>query len=305
MYGVVNGPDAVVGAGVVGTRPNGDAAVWVGLEGQVERVESAALEGDGHQEIRDIAWHDGQYVAVGCSDPTTGSVNVCEENVTSGQEATAWVSPDGREWSRLPPNAVEEGTNAAFWAITPTATGLVAVGHQQDAGPETRIAAFWFSADGQSWSRVPVEFSAETIESSATGVGANENGIVAVGYDDVGSSGGFEKDEAFWFSSDGTSWEQVAPTERRPANQVGVNVLGVPDGFIAVGRDFVSGTTFGAAWTSPDGRQWQRRYEDVLGADGAILRDIEASAGSLVIGGWGTTASSFGARIWVAPTEDP
>jgi hypothetical protein len=305
MYGVVNGPDGVIGVGVDGTRPDADAAVWAGLEGQVERVQSPALEGDGYQEIRDIAWHEGQYIAVGCSDPTTDSVNVCEENLTGGQEATAWISPDGRDWSRLPSDAVEEGTNAALWAITPTVAGLVAVGHQQDAGPETRIAAFWFSPDGRSWSRVPVELSAETIESSATGVGASDVGIVAVGYDDVGSAGGFEKDEAFWFSSDGTSWEQVAPTERRPANQVGVNVLALPDGFMAVGRDFVSGTTLGAAWTSPDGREWQRRYEDVLGSKGAILRDIEASADNLVIGGWGTTASSFGAPIWVAPAEDP
>jgi actin-like ATPase involved in cell morphogenesis len=300
MFAAIDGPQGIVGVGVDGTPPDGDGAIWAGLEGEAERIESDALGGEGFQEVRDIVWHDGRYIAVGCSD-AANSVSVCDENTTGGQQATVWTSPDGRDWSRLPPDAVEQGTNAALRAVTPTTAGLVAVGHQQDAGPTTRVAAFWFSADGQRWSRVPVEFSPETIETSATGVTANDNGVLAVGYDDAGAAGG-HKDEAFWFSSDGTSWEQVAPVARRPADQVAVNAIGLRDGFLVVGRDFVAPATFGAIWTSEDGRQWQRRYEDVLQARSAILRDISTSADRLVIGGLGRS-EPFGAQIWTAPAD--
>jgi molecular chaperone DnaK (HSP70) len=297
MFSVASGPGGVIGVGVDGTRPEGDGGVWTGLDDEVTKVESPALGSEGYQEIRDIVWYQDRYIAVGCSDTTGEGQDMCAENQAGGQEATIWTSTDGLEWSRLDSGAVEQATNAVMWAVTPTTAGVAAVGIEQDAGPESRRAAFWFSADGETWSRVEAEPAPDSIDSSITGVAANELGVVATGYDSTPESA---HDEAFWFSADGTSWEQAIADSRTRNNQVVNKVVATPDGFLAVGRDFQQGSNLGGVWVSPDGQQWNRQYEDVFGPDGTILRDAAASTERLVIAGHGTGDGPLGVRLLAA-----
>jgi hypothetical protein len=126
--------------------------------------------------------------------------------------------------------------------------------------------------------------------------------VVATGYD---STDGTAHDEAFWFSQDGTSWEQATVEQRLPKNQVVNKVVATPTGFLAVGRDFDQ-VNFGGVWVSADGQQWSRQYNDVYVPDGTILRDVAAGPERLVIGGHGTGDGPLGARLWTAPASgDP
>lgn len=301
MLGVTPGPDGVIGVGVDGARPDGDAAVWTGLDRQVERVMAPDLGGDGHQEMRDIAWHDGQYVAVGCED-THNTEGSCEQSQAGGHRAAVWLSPDGRTWSRVDPGAVE-GADTAMWGVTSTADGLVAVGNEQPGGEESRSAAFWFSADGTEWSQVDVALADDARESSALGVDTFDGLTVVVGYDEAATGLSGDKDPAVWRSTDGREWEQVAPDERAPGNQVADGVVGVPDGFVAVGRDYRGGD-LGAVWISGgNAAQWRRQYEDVIPVDDGVFQDVTASADHLVLGGHGSEDGLPGVRLWEAPAD--
>src|SRR5206468_102843 len=73
----------------------------------------------------------------------------------SGSLPVAWTSSDGLSWQRQAvPTVGPSGVAERMTTVVATDSGFVAGG---SSGPELadRHAAFWTSADGQTWSAVP------------------------------------------------------------------------------------------------------------------------------------------------------
>jgi hypothetical protein len=82
-------------------------------------------------------------------------------------------------------------------------------------------------------------------------VAGGARGFVAVGF--TKSEG--DVDAAVWTSPDGAVWKPVthAPALGGPGDQRMLGIVYTRAGFVATGQD----RSFGAIWTSSDGRHWQ------------------------------------------------
>ena len=163
----------------------GDAGVWTSEDGQEwDRVEVAALGGEGEQEILDATRFGTSVVAVG----------------RDGERGAVWLSRDGRRWTRAPdregllasPEPVRLNRVFATGLASSGAPALVAGGM---AGGD---AAVWTSNDAREWAREPgreLEGDGEqAINSLRSGP---DLGVIAVG--SSGSENGL--DAAVWLGA--------------------------------------------------------------------------------------------------------
>ncbi len=207
-----------------------------------------------------------------------------------------WTSTDGVSWTLTGGFAV--GTDFGnFWGVTAVEGGFLAYGfvHEDatlptDGSADSRVATSvgvpWFSADGQSWSRVT--------DTSDTGpfVGRFITQVIAggPGFIAVGRSTGRTAIPAIWTSVDGRSWQRQ-PGET-PFASMTDTALGLGgDGHRVVAFVAPAGRRQSqlwnqaemqpatAAWTSSDGVTWQ----DVPSLDGSAggLVDVVAVGGKL------------------------
>jgi len=134
-------------------------------------------------------------------------------------------------------------------AIAATADGFVAGG---DAGGR---AAFWWTPDGLSWTRVADDPSFGASSSGANvqvvGIAAREGSMVAVGMQQAG--GDSPPTVLAWRSSDGRAWTP-ASVERATDGQV-FSVAATPTGFLATGPS-ADTSCLGGIWSSTDGSAW-------------------------------------------------
>jgi len=175
-------------------------------------------------EVRGMARFEGGFVAVG----VVGSV----QDPTG---AVAWLSPDGRAWTRIADPAFADGiavsvTEAPFG-------GLVAVGSDL----ARREAAAWTSPDGRHWTRAPSEPSRQH-----EGGFAWMSDVVSVGHDvlAVGDYQGLQRGTAIsWISHDGLAWQQArsAPVQEGAefygviadgSRAIVVGAFGAPDSYV-------------------------------------------------------------------------
>jgi hypothetical protein len=157
-------------------------------------------------------------------------------------------SVDGLTWTAggsLPASGDTQVSAIARWCDLLVAVGedTTAIRAEIDKGVTTGArpgGAAWTSTDGTTWQRVPDQPAFAPGE--LLRVTAGPAGLMAVRGLDVGS---------LVFSHDGTTWSDA------PVGTPGAKVTGITatdEGFVAVG----SVETSAAAWTSPDGRTWQR-----------------------------------------------
>ena len=108
-----------------------------------------------------------------------------------------WRSADGRSWSEVD---LSLGSAVALEVVAPLADGRVmvlgTVGGTVDFWSDPGRAAAWASADGVTWSPVPLPFGPGT-QGGPVDFAAGAKGLVATTGDDV------------WLSVDGSSWRQV------------------------------------------------------------------------------------------------
>jgi len=220
--------------------------------------------------------------------------------------ARAWSSSDGLSWTVHP---IDErvGSFAVAIAVAPDGT-FVAVGR---AGRE---AAAWRSPDGVAWERSTVgslvadgaDRPASAAERMAA-VLATADGLLA------GGSAGPELGERrarLWRSVDGATW---TPVSDDPATFVGAEVAAITEvtgGYVALGR-LGSGArpTGSLAWTSDDGRTWQRVDDPAL-AGGLAVAIVATPAGVLAVGSdaderEAVAWSSADGRSWVRAPGEP
>ena len=170
-------------------------------------------------------------------------------SIDSGR-AVVFRSTDGLTWT--PSGSLPQGSHAGVFAIGVRGGTMVAVGidtsgtNTGKATGTNRVAtaAVWTSADGLAWKRVPQQPALAVGELDR--LAAGPAGFLAVGS---------EYDAPAW-SADGASWMRV---DVGTPNAVVSGVAATDTGFVAVGGV----ETAAMAWTSPNGRTWQRAtFED-------------------------------------------
>jgi hypothetical protein len=181
-------------------------------------------------EVRSIGRFSDGFVAVG----VVGSVQ-------QPTGAVAWISPDGRRWTRVDDPSFVGGIASAVTAAP--SGGVVAVG--SDLGRHEAVA--WTSRDGRHWQRVPSEPSRQYPEfiwmTDVTVVGRE---LVA-----VGEVQGLQRGTATsWVSRDGISWEQGRPAPVQEGAEFYAVIAG-PPGAMAVGAFGVPDSYVPEVWLSP------------------------------------------------------
>lgn len=148
---VIEGGDGLLAAGA---SPGGEfvptAAVFTSPDGlRWRRVTPTGGPDFDDKAIEDVARIGDRYIAVGGDFFETGLM-------------TAWVSPDGFEWRRLPhpPDTTDPSVAHMTGQAITVADGYVWVaGRDYDArrSEPQGIPALWRSVDGEAWARVPLE----------------------------------------------------------------------------------------------------------------------------------------------------
>jgi hypothetical protein len=217
-----------------------------------------------------------------------------------GPAAAAWASADGLRWQQAPAQAslTEGGGQIRMTSIVAAASGFVAGGYVGSLSGPIR-AAFWTSADGLTWTRIPEEPSFVDTRVAALAVatdgGADAGRVVAVGargdaqYATAGSA---------WFSDDGSSW---TPAELgSPEHGMLHGVTAGPGGaFVAVGADL--DTRRAISWTSADGSAWAESAggAEMTNHDLKIeMRDVAWDGGEYVAGGHLIFGTQFGIAVF-------
>jgi hypothetical protein len=165
---------------------------------------------------------------------------------SDGQSWTAVVLPSGSDSALLNAVAVHDGR----FVIT-GATGVW-------ADPATATAAAWYSDDGLSWVRAPVDDGGLAWEGVGTEFGPLYPGadglLTCRGNREMGAGGWRYMME--WVSTDGTSWWPASNLDQNPgcswAASDGARIVALGP---RPGPPEWPGVT--GAWTSTDGDQWQ------------------------------------------------
>ena len=181
----------------------------------------------------DVVAAEGRFIAANNSSRATIVRNAFEG-------ALLFASQTGSSWSELARFRDVEINSLARYG-----QGAIVVGFDRDEG----AAAIWVSADGASWTQLPVN---EVLR------GARMDLVVSDGTRLFAFGRSLEDDAVMvWASSDATTWERVPV----PLGDALVRDAVITDtGIVAVGVDLQLNSA--AFWTSPDGRAWQRIPHD-------------------------------------------
>jgi hypothetical protein len=228
----------------------------------------------------------------------------------SGPDAAAWISADGRSWSRADVRRLTAGARAGdperITTVISTPAGMLAGG---SAGPELgdRRARFWRSPDGATW---------QPIADADAFDGAEVVAITPIltGYLALGrlGSGQRQTGSVAWLSDDGATWRRV--DDLALAGGLVAAVAVTADGVLAAGSDLDEREA--AVWTSTDGVAWSRvpREASRLHAGEKVrMTDVLATeAGFVGIGnfvgvqfGDGTSWLSRDGRAWMQAPLQP
>jgi len=196
---------------------------------------------------------------------------------TGGDEseaATLWTSSDGTTW-------VESTDLAGLDPIDTLAAGppgFVAFGTVLADNEDFVTVHAGTSPDGLHFSpiSVPAPTNAAIVSSVAGGAGMS-----AVGY---GDNEEFELSATALYSADGTTWNAAAAADASFANSGMLEVLAVPDGYVALGftpsaDDFA--VQDGTSWFSSDGRSW--RSLAPIGDESAVLTASASGSSGVIV----------------------
>ncbi|WP_146099708.1 hypothetical protein [Kineococcus xinjiangensis] len=231
-------------------RPAPDAP-WQALEG---------LASPRSEEIEDVAWINGTWVAVGASRETF--------RLSDRKTAAIWTSADGVRWSAAQgPFAAPEGGWNQLEGVCPLPRGqALAVGHEVSAA-QIRPAA-WRLSDGL-WQR---------LDAAALGdKGGWLSSCTTVG-DTTLLQGGRGDRSIAWRTQDGTTF--TANELGKPGDDFGP-IRAVDGGFAAAGTRSSDGRDGAVVWLSKDATTWQPvPLPSTRMLDGA---DVKAHEGRLIV----------------------
>ncbi len=204
---------------------------------------------------------------------------------------TAWTSPDGRAWTRLPDSPAFVSSRS-FWEdivadVIPAGEGFIAVGMEQEGDGSAADAAAWFSSDGRRWTRAKVR---DGVGRTMDQVVATDHGLVAIGEAEYSFHAGFGGGAAIWTSPDGRTWTRAHDKRTPPRGTALWSVVAGAGGFLAKARfEYSEGYSkplppvTAGIWRSTDAIHWEPVRDTSLG----VARIVRASAGFVAIGSSG------------------
>jgi hypothetical protein len=236
----------------------------LGAQAAPDYVDVAGIPGaaDPQVAVNGIAAANGRQVAVGSA---------------NGYPAV-WTSADGgSSWARAvgqPPAALNRPGIQQLTSVTYGSAGWLAVGGVAAAAAQHPVVigsangVVWHAADGEAAFNQPGLFT----EQAAAGPG----GYVIVGYQVISG----RMVAAAWWSAGLIGWQRAGgPISASPGATQMTAVTAGPHDFVAVG----SAGDQAAAWTSPDGRNWNHVSLPLpVGATRAVLQHV-ASHGRTVV----------------------
>jgi hypothetical protein len=194
-------------------------------------------------------------------------------------EGMILTSTDGFVWDRvpLPPDASIELVDVTEWA-----GGYAALGWGASMGE----VAVWSSSDGIDWQQASLPVPASVFEAYPITITGTEEGLLAVGCNQMSAHGECGGAPVAWTSSDGITWDR---------SRLRVTKGFSPEDIASMGRRLVlvGSTEWGvgapAGATSIDGATWTTATLDGTGvlANGQALDDA-----TLVATGWATDGDS-------------
>lgn len=193
--------------------------------------------------------------------------------------AAIFLSETGETWRTVPIDVgvgPEDTSEIILLAAGPR--GIVLFG---DTCCVVEEQAVWYSADGETWERVPFEPSSPGAPQLAAAA------ATAAGFVAVGSESGRA---AIWTSNDGRAWTAFGSAEAGLRKGAIGDVAELGGRWLAAGYQDDGDTYDGAFWESIDGVQWQRRPTDQLFGgelDTAFGRLYPTPDGVLLIGNEG------------------
>ena len=248
----------------------------LGPQSAPDHVDVAAIPGaaDPQLAVNAIAAANGMQVAV-------GSANGYPAAWTSTDGGSSWTHAVGQPPAALNRPGIQQLTSVthgpAGWLAVGGATA-VAAQHPVVVGSANGIV--WQAADGEAAFSGPGLFT----ERAAAGPG----GYVIVGYQAISG----RMIAAAWWSAGLAGWQRAATPDGSPGATQMMAVTAGPRGFVAVG----AAGDQPAAWTSPDGRNWNQVSLPLpVGATRAVLQQV-ASDGRTVAA-VGTALTTTGQQV--------
>jgi len=315
---VVAGGPGYVAVGSYGQGRHGEdgtvAAMWTSADGTTwERVP--------HEDAVFGPFGPGRFSAA--SAVTTGGPGLVAVGVDVDGEAllaVAWLSEDGRSWTRIEVDDPRErgATDLDLHAVVDTDEVLVAVGIERGGpagAPEYPTA--WRSSDGVDWTPITLTPAADAVAwGYLSTVAVHDGQVVAAGATDGPDSRGWVA--TVWH---GTAAEGLA---RIPHDDEVFGGAGMPwihglatggPGLVAVGTTdshYLDDPQWSpaAVWTSIDGATWERVAHDdeVFGDDDdATMRDVTSTpwgliaVGTRVLGWEDPLDMRFIGTVWTSP----
>lgn len=221
--------------------------------------------------------------------------------VVKGSTTEVWSSADRATWSREPGDAAIATNFVLRDTSDDGADGLLIAG--ETLVGETQTPAVWHSSDGRTFTKAQVEV---TASSEIVSVAARPGRMVAFGdHATILSNDGlmFYSLDA-WYSADGATWSHVDLPESKDYQAIAITAW--KGGFAAVANASLGQQ--GAAWTSTDGRTWEKAPTALAGfgaAAMAAIGDRVVAVGSTpddVLGMVPASWSSTDGRTWVEST---
>jgi hypothetical protein len=238
----------------VGPAPVGR---WTGIHwisaGAAFPQEPVTGTGDGwSMQVNVFGWSRG-YVgfrtALHVTDSHTGFTVDSEAEVST-------ASDDGIHWTAgRPLDTADIGSPVGITAVVEGPTGLIAVGRfgRGVCGGSPTVDVLWNSADGLTWTRVPLP--ADFASSSVYTLDAGSSGYIATGILRDGVT------TAVWVSADGRSWHR-APLPKGTAGTVLVDgATSFAGGFVVSGAQEIQvgcgvSVQVPSVWWSADAKSW-------------------------------------------------
>jgi hypothetical protein len=242
-------------------------------------------------------------VTAGVAAGPGGNVIVGRQVMNGQSIAVTWFSQGLTGWQRgsdAQPGALEGGGNLRMNAVTATARGFAAVGSDG-----TKPAA-WQSANGRSWSKVPLPLPSGTVRANLSYVAANGATVAAAGTAATGS--GQQVPFAAISANGGASWSQVLlPIPQNDSGAATVTALtAAGGGFTATGTSGQNVIVWLTAKGSTSSASWTAASPNVKGLSGPGTQAITglASSGTTLTGvGFTATAATYAPTIWQAPVR--
>jgi hypothetical protein len=282
-------------------------------------------------QVNDVVPFKGGFAAVGFED--FGLAATRKPVGDDLPDGIAWVSPDGKKWTRIgaehprigdgdltyipDPDPAQAQTIAEIEAaapmvsvapaggpgtrelraVAPVGKGFVAVGTAYNAGDANPIVVS--SPDGKKLVGEKVPIGGPGVQMFNDVCAGPKGTAVAVGVS--GLAGSYNATLARR-SAEGT-WQVARPADKSfsgPGDQFVYACAGSKDGYVVVGSDDRSGDTDARVWTSPDGLTWTQVSAGPLGGSGDQWASAVAAApkGGWLVGGTDTSKGDGDIALW-------